>query len=104
MASTDTTRWTVEQTPVGWALVDSQRWDEQSPIMAHDALTQEQAEYAVAILNADGLGDIDSPAFTLGELRDQMWVAVVYTNCTSCGLTYMQGTLDSSKRCIACQS
>jgi hypothetical protein len=64
-------------------------------------LTREQAEYGSTILNSDGLGlgDTDPEDWP----TDLLYPMVLYTNCVACERTFMQGTLDASKRCVDCQ-
>lgn len=64
-------------------------------------LTQEQADYAAMVLNAGG---IDTTGLDRTELGDEVELLTLYTNCTQCEGTFMQGTLDDSKRCDACAS
>lgn len=65
-------------------------------------VTQEQAEYGVLILSSGGIGDWDDLDFH--DRRAAIEEQIVYTNCTSCEATFMQGQLDESKRCDGCAS
>lgn len=82
----------------GYAIYDER--DEDRYLV--QAATKEQAEYGVMILRAGGIGDWDDLDFN--ERRDTIEEMILYTNCTSCEQTFMQGQLDASKRCDECAS
>jgi len=64
-----------------------------------NGINKEQADYAVTILNNGGI-DRDDWA----DVRDDVYAAVLYTNCVQCEKTFMQGTLDEAKVCGECRS
>ena len=85
----------------GWDVYDDNKRDEGVSARVYTG-TQEQAEYAAMILNAGGLGDLDGLDFF--DIEQMIEEECVYTNCTSCEQTFMQGELDASKRCDECAS
>lgn len=88
-------RFSNEPTPVGYGVIDT-GFD--PPRYLAMVQTQEQADYATMVLNAGGIDVSDSVV-----ARDDVELLVLYTNCVSCERTFMQGTLDASKRCVECQ-